>query len=108
MPWEKKGPRVGTQLLVEPATRDRARALAVVAECSVADVWREAIDLTGQELAESKRLAELDRLLHTLKVDQTAALEWMIRKSLNLADLKGSPELQQALVRAVDGAGEAA
>ena len=104
MPWEKKGPRVGTQLLVEPATRDRARALAVVAECSVADVWREAIDLTGQERTFRKGVDELLSLLHTLRVDQTEALAWMIRKGINLADLKGSVELQQELAETVPGA----
>lgn len=103
MPWEKKGPRVGTQLLVEPATRDRARALAVVAECSVADVWREAIDLTPQERTFRKGVDELLSLLEALGADQTEALAWMIKGGLNLADLKGSPELQQAMVRAVAG-----
>lgn len=107
MPWEKKGPRVGTQLLVEPATRDRARALAVVAECSVADVWREAIDLHGQEREHRKGIDELLSLFHTLGVEQAAALEWMIRKGINLADLKGSAELQQELVRTVPWRGAA-
>jgi hypothetical protein len=100
VPWEKKAPRKGTQLLVDAPVLDSARAVAVVANCSVADVWREAIDLHPQQEQHATELNELEVLLRELNVDTSKALEWMIRWSVNYSDLRGSQEAQGELVKA--------
>lgn len=88
----KANPMVGTQLLVSPDIRDRARALAVVIRCSVADVWREAIDRTLEAMESDNRpaLGDLDADLRLLVgADAISdALETMIKKNLNAEDLK--------------------
>jgi hypothetical protein len=54
--------KVGTQLLVSPHLRDRARALAIVRQESVAEVYRAALEgggLRGLEKQHADALAEL-------------------------------------------------
>lgn len=93
----KANPMVGTQLLVPPSLRDRARALAIVMRCSVADVWRTALDgedagqgMSALETVWRPQLGDLqaDLALLTNADAFSDALGVMIEKNMNAEDLK--------------------
>jgi hypothetical protein len=94
VPEVKKIARKGTQLLVDPDTLDRGRALAVVRKVSVATVWRDSIVLDGQEQAHQAELDALAALFKKYDLDPSATLEWMIKKNINADALEG---VQKAL-----------
>ncbi len=78
--------KVGTQLLVSPHMRDRARALAVIRRESVAEIYRTVLDrylnfMEQEHAAEISALyAEIDRR----GLDRGRALEHLINKRINL------------------------
>lgn len=54
--------KVGTQLLISPELRDRARALAIVRQESVAEVWRAALEGPGIPTLETRHAEALEEL----------------------------------------------
>lgn len=83
--------KVGTQLLVSPHLRDRARALAIIRQESVAEVWRAALEgagLPGLEQDHEHELGWLGLAFAAMRVDRAWALEDMLSRRLRLADLR--------------------
>ena len=81
---------VGTQLLVPAELRDRARALAIVRNESVARIWREAVEKGGIDLVEANArgaLDALDAVLATSSMPRTTALETILAKNWTAQDL---------------------
>ena len=101
----KKSARVGTQLLVDSPLRDRARALAVVGQKSVADVWRDSINLGPQEKQFGADLKRLEALIARLDVDTTWALGWMVDKGINFDVLEKDDATLTLMVKAYRGEG---
>lgn len=90
--------KVGTQLLVSPHVRDRARALAIVRKEKVAEIYRVALEGGGLAELEGRHGPELTRLMSALtamKVDRSEALAAMTEQRIRLDDLfteAGSPK----------------
>lgn len=82
--------KVGTQLLVSPHIKQRAQALAVVRQESVAEVYRVALEgggLPALERAHAGALQELTAALEHMKVNRGDALEIMLSSKIRLDDL---------------------
>lgn len=62
MPEDKN--KVGTQLLLSPHTRDRARVLAVIRQERMAEIYRSALEGAGLKGLERQHADEIARL-HT-------------------------------------------
>lgn len=93
--------KVGTQLLVSPHLRDRARALAIVRHERVAEVWRAAIEgkgLAGLERTHAEELSRLHAVLNQFgALDPKAAskeemLEGSVRLGVRLEALEAELE----------------
>lgn len=98
MPVTKKEARKGTQLLVDGDVLDEARAIAVVREVSVAEVWRDAIDLHLQSLENAEQLDKLDDWLGQLDVNRSKALEWMVKHGINFDVLAADEKMTAAMI----------
>lgn len=99
MPDNKKG----TQLLVSPHMLDRARALAIVRQESVAEVWRAALEGGGLDALEDQQSVTLTRLktaLEAMKVNYSEALEIMTKEKYRLADLYNASDWKSPRRRA--------
>ncbi len=83
----------GTQLLVPNDMLNRARALAIVRNRSVADTWRASIDMAPLEASHRNDLERLAETFERLGVSNDAqrerAMAVMIDDRLTLADLEG-------------------
>lgn len=83
--------KVSTQLLVSPHLRDRARALAIVRNESVAEVNRTALEgkgLQGLERQHAEELSTLHAKLNSIGVtDKSAALEIMLKEKIGIGHL---------------------
>ena len=82
--------KVGTQLLVSPHIKQRAQALAVVRQESVAEVYRVALEgggLPALERAHAGALQELAAALEHMKVNRGEALDIMLSSKIRLDDL---------------------
>lgn len=82
--------KVGTQLLVSPHLRDRARALAIIRHESVAEVWRAALEgpgLPGLEQQHADDLSSLHVALNVMKVEKNWALGDMLKRRLRVEEL---------------------
>lgn len=101
MPVTKREARKGTQLLVDGEVLDEARAIAVVREVSVAEVWRDAIDLSGQSDGYADQLNRLDDWLEKLGVDRSRALEWMVKRGINFEVLANDTTTTALMVEAL-------
>jgi hypothetical protein len=84
-------PKVSTQLLVDPAVRERVQALAIVRGQLQADVLRRLVEaaLPILEKASADELAELHANLNTMKVHKPHALDAMLKAKLPPAALRG-------------------
>lgn len=108
--------KVGTQLLVSPHLRDRARALAIVRHESVAEVWRAALEgpgLPGLEQQHADGLETLNTALRSMKMEKEWALSDMIKRRLWLSDLYPNGKMayrypREKNTRPTDAADEAA
>lgn len=89
--------KVGTQLLVSPHVRDRARALAIVRGEKVAEVYRVALEGAGLaelEMRHAEEIARLHAALNAMKVDKSMAIAAMTEHRMSVDDLyteAGSP-----------------
>jgi hypothetical protein len=91
--------KVGTQLLLSPNTRDRARALAIVRKERVAEIYRAALEgagLKGLERQHARELEALDEAIAETNTDKAAVLTLMIRNHWTPAMLD-STEVRDAL-----------
>ncbi len=82
----------GTQLLVPADMLNRARALAIVRNKSVADTWRVSIDLAPLEAGHRNDLEKLTQEFRRLGVTEELdgqAMAVMIDDKLTMADLEG-------------------
>lgn len=84
--------KVGTQLLVSPHMRDRARALAIVRRESVAEVYRVVLEryLAFLEGEHADDLHELHEALDKLGGDRSHALDEMVKKRMDFVRLAGA------------------
>jgi len=88
-----KTPMVGTQLLVRSQVRDQARALAIVRQESVAEVWRAALiaALPALEKQYKRELAALHFALAALDLGPgqiSDALLVCVNRGLTVKDLE--------------------
>lgn len=83
--------KVSTQLLVDPAVKQRIEALALVRGQLQADVLRRMVEarLVTEEKAVKDELTELVSLLDGMNVDRGRAVEAMLKAKLPLAALRG-------------------
>lgn len=83
--------KVSTQLLVDPAVKQRIEALALVRGQLQADVLRRMVEarLVTEEKAVKDEMAELFALLDGMNVDRGRAVEAMLKAKLPLAGLRG-------------------
>jgi len=83
--------KVSTQLLVDPAVKQRIEALALVRGQLQADVLRRMVEsrLPAEEKVAKDDLTELMTLLDGLGVDRGRAVEAMLKAKLPVAALKG-------------------
>lgn len=83
--------KVSTQLLVDPAVKQRIEALALVRGQLQADVLRRMVErvLVTEERESKTELKELAEKLDTMKVDRGRAVEAMLKAKLPLAALSG-------------------
>lgn len=83
--------KVSTQLLVDPAVKQRIEALALVRGQLQADVLRRMVEarLVTEEKAVKDEMTELFTLLDGMNVDRGRAVEAMLKAKLPLAALRG-------------------
>lgn len=80
--------KVGTQLLMSPHVRDKARALALVRQEAVAEVYRPILESGLERMyARTPMVTELEKALDRMGVDRSKALEAMLTQKIRFADL---------------------
>jgi hypothetical protein len=80
--------KVGTQLLMSPHVRDKARALAIVRQEAVAEVYRPVLESGLERLyAKTPVVFELEKALERMGVDYSKGLEAMLTQRIRFADL---------------------
>lgn len=85
-------PKVQSQLLVSPITRDRADALALVRSEPRAEIYRMALEgagLAGLEATHAGALAALDEVAAGMKMTRSELVRKATDDGLTLADLEG-------------------
>lgn len=76
--------KVATQLMIEPDVKSRAQALAIVQRTSVAQIYRQALDLTPMERVHAVRVTSLIAGFEARGIPWTEGVDLMVRNHLRL------------------------